>query len=152
MNPCILYSTAADLANSFGGIYRDQFTNAKRVTDWRGNNNIAESLFGQMRAERHPVPALIVMSVGTGGTTATIGRYIRYRRHMTRVCAVDVEYSVFFDSFVRKDRSLTGTRGSRIEGIGRPDGNQFCRFMRHRRADASGSWARFAGHADLRCR
>jgi cysteine synthase len=73
-----------------------------------------------MRAERHPVSALIVMSAGTGGTTATIGRYIRYRRHMTRVCAVDVEYSVFFDSFVRKDRSLTGTRGSRIEGIGRP--------------------------------
>jgi cysteine synthase len=45
-DPRILYSTAADLANSFGGIYMDQFTNAERVTDWRGNNNIAESLFG----------------------------------------------------------------------------------------------------------
>ena len=36
----------------------DQFTYAERATDWRGNNNIAESIFEQMALERHPVPAL----------------------------------------------------------------------------------------------
>jgi len=117
---CAMYDAAEDLARSLGGLYLDQFTNAERATDWRGNNNIAESLFEQMRAERHPVPAWIVMSAGTGGTTATLGRYIRYRHHVTRLCAVDVERSVFFDSFAREDRSLTSPHGSRIEGIGRP--------------------------------
>jgi hypothetical protein len=30
----------------------DQFTYAERATDWRGNNNIAESMFSQMARER----------------------------------------------------------------------------------------------------
>ena len=63
----------------------DQFTHAERATDWRGNNNIAESIFQQLGEERHPVPAGVVMSAGTGGTTATIGRYIRYKRHTTQL-------------------------------------------------------------------
>ena len=58
----------------------DQFTYAERATDWRGNNNIAESIFAQLALERHPVPAWIVVGAGTGGTSATIGRYVRYRR------------------------------------------------------------------------
>ena len=58
----------------------DQFTYAERATDWRGNNNIAESIYAQMALERHPVPAWIVVGAGTGGTSATIGRYVRYRR------------------------------------------------------------------------
>ena len=75
----------------------DQFTYAERATDWRGNNNIAETIFAQMRQERHPVPGWVVMGAGTGGTSATIGRYIRYRRYATRLCVVDAEHSVFFD-------------------------------------------------------
>ena len=39
-----------------GGVYMDQFTYAERATDWRGNNNIAESIFEQMSREDHPVP------------------------------------------------------------------------------------------------
>ena len=72
-----------------GGHYLDQFTNAERATDWRGNNNIAESIFEQMGQEPHPIPDWIVVGAGTGGTSATIGRYIRYRRHATRLCVVD---------------------------------------------------------------
>ena len=53
----------------------DQFTYAERATDWRGNNNIAESIFEQLALERHPVPAWVVVGAGTGGTSATIGRY-----------------------------------------------------------------------------
>ena len=58
----------------------DQFTFAERATDWRGNNNIAESMFAQMDRERFPVPRWIVVGAGTGGTSATIGRYARYHR------------------------------------------------------------------------
>jgi cysteine synthase A len=98
----------------------DQFTYAERATDWRGNNNIAESVFEQMRLERHPVPAWIVVGAGTGGTSATIGRYVRFRKHATSLCVVDPEHSAFFDGWREGDPEATAERGSRIEGIGRP--------------------------------
>ena len=108
------------MAAEAGGHYLDQFTNAERATDWRGNNNIAESIFSQMQGETHPVPDWVVMSAGTGGTSATIGRYIRYRNLATRLCVVDVENSVFYDAYRSGDLDATCARGSRIEGIGRP--------------------------------
>jgi cysteine synthase A len=73
-----------------------------------------------MARENHPCPAWIVASAGTGGTLATIGRYVHYCCHDTRVCGVDAEHSVFFDHYVSGDAALTLNRGSRIEGIGRP--------------------------------
>jgi cysteine synthase len=119
-DPTQIYAESQRLAAAGGGHYMDQFTYAERATDWRSNNNIAESIFAQMAQEPHPVPAWIVCSAGTGGTLATIGRYVRYCRHATRVCGADAERSVFFDSYVSGDRSLTIEQGSRIEGIGRP--------------------------------
>lgn len=98
----------------------DQFTYAERATDWRGNNNIADSIYRQMAHEPFTVPNYIVMSAGTGGTSATLGRYIRYQGHDTQLVVVDPENSVFYDCFSHHDRSVTGTCGSRIEGIGRP--------------------------------
>ncbi|MGC7363383.1 pyridoxal-phosphate dependent enzyme, partial [Mycobacteroides abscessus] len=74
-----VYEEAQRLADETGGHYLDQFTNAERATDWRGNNNIAVSIYEQMRLERHPIPEWIVVGAGTGGTSATIGRFIRYR-------------------------------------------------------------------------
>jgi cysteine synthase A len=115
-----IYGESERLAQELGGHYMDQFTYAERATDWRSNNNIAESIFSQMRQEPHPVPRWIVCSCGTGGTTATIGRYIRYLGHNTLVCAADPENSVFFDAYQSGDRSLQLHAGSRIEGIGRP--------------------------------
>ncbi|QSP95485.1 PLP-dependent cysteine synthase family protein [Marinobacter salinisoli] len=117
---CDIYSEAARLAEEVGGHYMDQFTFAERATDWRGNNNIAESIFQQMSAEPHPVPDWIVVSAGTGGTSATIGRYIRYQGHPTRLCVADPDNSVFFDYFQTGDASLTTGQRSMIEGIGRP--------------------------------
>ncbi|MBP2302138.1 PLP-dependent cysteine synthase family protein [Azospirillum picis] len=117
--PQAIYAEAAGLASRLGGVYLDQFTYAERATDWRAGN-IAEAIFDRMRGERHPVPEWIVMSAGTGGTAATIGRHIRYRGLPTRLCVPDAEHSVFYDSFVRRDAALTSGRGSRIEGIGRP--------------------------------
>lgn len=119
-DPSRIYAEAAALAERLDGVYLDQFTFAERVTDWRGNNNIAESIFDQMGHEPHPVPTWIVMSAGTGGTTATIGRYIRYRQFTTKLCVVDAEYSAFFDCYMARDRNVTCDQPSRIEGIGRP--------------------------------
>ncbi|NDV86742.1 pyridoxal-phosphate dependent enzyme [Aurantimonas aggregata] len=115
-----IYDEAIRIAAETGGYYLDQFTFAERATDWRGNNNIAESIFDQMQGEVHPVPAWVVMSAGTGGTSATIGRYIRYRGLDTRLCVVDVEHSAFYDAYRTGNRDVTCPTGSRIEGIGRP--------------------------------
>ena len=122
-NSSQVYAEAERLAQESGGHYLDQFTNAERATDWRGNNNIAESIFAQMRDEKHPIPDWIVVGAGTGGTSATIGRYIRYRRHATRLCVVDPENSAFFPAYARGRNDLEDTvvpTSSRIEGIGRP--------------------------------
>ena len=131
-DPRAIYSESERLARELGGHYMDQFTYAERATDWRGNNNIAECIFEQMRLERHATPAWLVASAGTGGTLATLGRYVRYQAGettahpaqvgttMTQVCGVDAERSVFFDYYQSRDASLSLPHGSRIEGIGRP--------------------------------
>ncbi|GAB5406675.1 MAG: PLP-dependent cysteine synthase family protein [Aureliella sp.] len=115
-----IYSAASKLAKELGGHYMDQFTFAERATDWRGNNNIAESLFRQMSLEQHPEPTWVVMGAGTGGSSATIGRFIRYQKLFTRLCVVDPENSVYYDYFNSGDASITTDARSRIEGIGRP--------------------------------
>ncbi|MGO1076853.1 PLP-dependent cysteine synthase family protein [Inquilinus sp. CA228] len=119
-DPGTVYAESRRLAAETGGHYMDQFTYAERATDWRGNNNIAEAIFAQMAQEPHPVPDWVVIGAGTGGTSATIGRYIRYRRHHTRLLVVDPENSVFARFWRDRDPAITAARGSRIEGIGRP--------------------------------
>jgi cysteine synthase A len=119
-DPATVVVEARWLADDLGGHFMDQFTYAERATDWRGNNNIAESIFEQLALERHPVPAWIVVGAGTGGTSATLGRYVRYRRHATKVCVVDPEHSAFYPAWESADWSVCTARGSRIEGIGRP--------------------------------
>lgn len=119
-NSSQIYAESERLACELNGHYMDQFTYAERATDWRGNNNIANSIFNQMALEPHPVPRYVVMSAGTGGTSATIGRYLRYKCHPTELLVVDPQNSVFFDCYMQNDRSLTCTCGSKIEGIGRP--------------------------------
>lgn len=119
--PGEVYAVAAETARDCGGHYMDQFTHAERATDWRGNNNIAESIFQQMRAERHPVPEWIVVGAGTGGTSATIGRYLRYRRLATRLCLADPEASVFHRLVLGQEAALPADCSPcLIEGIGRP--------------------------------
>ncbi len=119
-NPPDIYEAARRLAAECGGHYLDQFTYAERATDWRGNNNIAESIFEQLAAERYPVPEWVVVGAGTGGTSATIGRYLRYRRHPTRLAVVDPENSAFLPGYAAGDPRWTTGMPSRIEGIGRP--------------------------------
>ncbi|WP_067885830.1 PLP-dependent cysteine synthase family protein [Nocardia vaccinii] len=114
-----VYEVAARLARESGGHYMDQFTYAERATDWRGNNNIAESIFDQMAQERFPDPAWVVATAGTGGTSATIARYIRYTGRSTGLCVADPDNSAFFPGWRDDDAEVTTEICSRIEGIGR---------------------------------
>jgi cysteine synthase len=148
-------AVAADLARELGGHFLDQFTYAERATDWRGNNNIAESTFAQMALEPHAIPSWIVIGAGTGGTSATFGRYVRLRGTPTRLCVVDPDGSAFLPAYRGQ---VAGTAASRIEGIGRarvepsfvpsvvdrmmgvPDGASVAtmRFLRHRLGISAG--------------
>ncbi|KGT94914.1 cysteine synthase [Erwinia typographi] len=119
-DPCQMYAESERLAKELNGHFMDQFTFAERATDWRGNNNIADSIFQQMKNEPFPVPESIVMSAGTGGTSATIGRYLRYQGYATRLTVVDPENSVFYDYWLQRDKTLRNPLCGKIEGIGRP--------------------------------
>jgi cysteine synthase A len=71
-----------------------------------------------MALEPHPVPAWIVVGAGTGGTSATIGRYARLGRYRTRLCVVDPEDSIFYSIWAGEPPEFTRPP-SLIEGIGR---------------------------------
>jgi cysteine synthase len=74
-----------------------------------------------MAKEDYPVPTWLVCGAGTGGTSATPGRFIRYGRYMTQLCVADPEGLVFH--LHQAGRSITslpeGVR-CQIEGFGRP--------------------------------
>lgn len=103
-----------------GACYLDQFGLAERATDWRGNNNIAESIITELARESDEEPAWIVCGAGTGGTSATIGRYLRYRRLDTRLCVAEPAGCAFAEGWPGRDRSACAKSATLIEGIGRP--------------------------------
>lgn len=105
---------------SQGACFLDQFGLAERATDWRGNNNIAESILGQMAREPDREPIWIVCGAGTGGTSATIGRYLRYRRLKTRLCIAEPTGCAFARGWILGNRDVAAGARSLIEGIGRP--------------------------------
>lgn len=119
-DPATIYEESHRLAHELRGHYMDQFTYAERATDWRGNNNIADTIFTQMQLEENPIPKWIVCGAGTGGTSATFGRYIRYQQLATALCIVDPENSVFYDSYYTGNVDCRCEGGSGVEGIGRP--------------------------------
>ena len=73
-----------------------------------------------MRDGSDPIPVWIVVGASTGGTSATIGRYLRYRRHVTRLCVVDPENSAFYPAYAESRYDIVISASSRIEGIGSP--------------------------------
>lgn len=71
-----IYAASRQLRQDIGNAhFMDQFTFAERATDWRSNNNIATSIFTQMKREPHPIPTWIIMSAGT---SMRIKRYPAY--------------------------------------------------------------------------
>jgi cysteine synthase A len=113
-------ATARELAATHHLCYLDQFGLAERATDWRGNNNIAESILAQMAREPDPEPAWIVCGAGTGGTSATLGRYLRYRRLDTRVCVAEPAGGAFAVGWRSRCADAAAWAPTLIEGIGRP--------------------------------
>ena len=109
------------LAEDRDGHFLDQFTYAERATDWRGNNNIAESIYAQMSLERHPIP----------GLDRGRRRHRRHQRHhrplrpLSSACRPSSAWSTrrtrpSIPPTLAGDWSASTGRGSRIEGIGRP--------------------------------
>jgi cysteine synthase A len=118
-DPAQVYARAAAHA-ARGACHLDQFGLAERATDWRGNNNIAESIVGQMALEAEPEPTWIVCGAGTGGTSATIGRYLRYRRLATQLCVAEPAGGAFARGWRSRDAGARAGQPTLIEGIGRP--------------------------------
>ncbi|OOG54122.1 cysteine synthase [Rhodanobacter sp. B05] len=118
-DPGQVHARAAEHA-ARGACHLDQFGLAERATDWRGNNNIAESIIGQLALEAHPEPAWIVCGAGTGGTSATIGRYLRYRRLQTKLCVAEPAGSGYVHGWHSRDLHAVASQPTLIEGIGRP--------------------------------
>lgn len=102
-----------------GHVYLDQFGRAAHASEWRSENTLAGEILRQMTAERHPVPAWIVAGVGTGGTTASLGRHMRWIGAGAQICAAEPEFSAHYEAWADGDRTRT-SRPSRIEGIGPP--------------------------------
>ncbi len=123
---CELVESSADpaaralvLAHELGACYLDQFGLAGGATDWRGNNNIAESILQQCGELGAGDPEWIVCGAGTGGTSATIGRYLRYVGSLCRLCIAEPEGAAFAQGWRQNDRDARATRSTCIEGIGR---------------------------------
>ena len=114
-----MYAESARLAASLGGHYMDQFTYAERATDWRGNNNIAESIFSQMARERTPCRR--------GSSWGWNRRHVRDARALHPLppvrhplCVADPENSPFLRGWLDQPTGRHLGLGFRIEGIGRP--------------------------------
>ncbi len=118
-DPSAVHARALEHA-SRGACHLDQFGLAERATDWRGNNNIAESIISQLALEAHPEPHWIVCGAGTGGTSATIGRFLRYQRLSTQLCVADPTGSGFARGWRSRDARTLASQPTLIEGIGRP--------------------------------
>jgi len=118
-DPADVHARAAWHAGN-GACHLDQFGLAERATDWRGNNNIAESIIQQLACEPHAEPAWIVCGAGTGGTSATMGRYLRYRGLSTRLCVAEPTGGAFATGWLERDHDRVAIQPTLIEGIGRP--------------------------------
>ena len=72
------------------------------------------------------MPAWIVVGAGTGGTSATIGRYLRYRGLATRLAVVDPEGSAFLPAYAGEVAATPRARASRASD-GRGSSRRSCR-------------------------
>ena len=93
-----MYEESARLAVETGGHYMDQFTYAERATDWRGNNNIAESVFRQLR-------------VGALPRARLDRRHGRHRRHLRDHRPLRPLHAVRHPHLCRRPRELLFLRG-----------------------------------------
>lgn len=118
--PAAIYDEAARLAAEVGGHYLDHLAAAKHAEDWRAEDSVGAALLAQVAAAEGSPPAWVVVGVGTGATSATLGSHLRYHGCPTRLAAVDPEHSAYWPSWVTGYPGYGTGMPSRIEGIGRP--------------------------------
>ncbi|MFE5097869.1 pyridoxal-phosphate dependent enzyme [Streptomyces sp. NPDC056638] len=118
--PAALQDEGNALAERLGGHFLDHFTGAERAVAACGGPTIADEVFEQMRGEPNPVPEWIVTGVGTGATSATIGRHLRRHGHLSRLAVVDPKHSAYFPAWASRCADYTTGMPTRIPGIGRP--------------------------------
>lgn len=113
--PLAIYATAERLAAERGGHYLDMFARAEAATDWRTGG-----VAGEILAQSGTAPAWIVCGAGTGITSATAGRHVRYVGAATRVAVADPEHSSYFPAWASGYDGYATGMPSRVPGIGRP--------------------------------
>ncbi|WP_197700208.1 PLP-dependent cysteine synthase family protein [Micromonospora echinaurantiaca] len=118
--PAAIYDEAVRLAAEVDGHYLDHLASAAQAEDWRGPDSVGAALLAQVRTQEGQAAAWVVMGAGTGSTSATVGRHIRYHCHPTRLALVDPENSAYWPSWVTGYDGYGTGMPSRIEGIGRP--------------------------------
>lgn len=117
--PGQVYDEAELIASRLDGYYMDQFTHAERVMPWSTETCMPAILMRQLAERGVTAPDWFVIGAGTGGTSATMGRYLRYANLSTKLCVVDPVGSVFAEAYETGCRDLVSA-GSNVEGIGRP--------------------------------
>ncbi|WNE96570.1 pyridoxal-phosphate dependent enzyme [Streptomyces luomodiensis] len=118
--PAAVQEEARELAARLGGHFLDHFGDAERAVAGCGEPTIADEIFGQLSDEPYPIPEWIVTGIGTGATSATVGRHLRRHGHSTRLAAVDPENSAYFPAWASGCADYATGMPSRIPGIGRP--------------------------------
>jgi cysteine synthase len=113
--PAAVQQEAAALAARWGGHLLDHFSTAEQAVA-AGGATIADELFEQVDT----APLWIVVGVGTGATSAALGRHLRRAGLPTRLAAVDPENSAYFPAWVTGAADYGTGMPSRIPGIGRP--------------------------------
>jgi cysteine synthase len=111
--PAALQQEGAALADRLGGHLLDHFADADRAMA-AGGPTVADEVFAET------TPAWVVVGVGTGATSAAIGRHVRRHRLPTRLAVVDPQNSAYFPAWVTGAPDYATGMPSRIPGIGRP--------------------------------
>ncbi|MGW2562178.1 pyridoxal-phosphate dependent enzyme [Streptomyces sp. NPDC001514] len=119
--PADIQDEARGLADKIGGHFLDHFADSERAIGRCPLPDLAEELYGQLAEADAADPAWLVAGLGTGTTTATLGRYARKRCGPgTRVAGVDAEHSAYFPAWASGCADYTTGLPSQIPGIGRP--------------------------------
>ena len=118
--PAAIYDQAVRLAAEIDGHYLDHLAGAAHAEDWRGADSVGAALIAQVTAQEDRPPAWAVVGIGTGSTSATLGRHLRYHGRPTQLAVVDPENSAYWPSWATGYPGYGTGMPSRIEGIGRP--------------------------------
>jgi len=118
--PLAVYERARGLAEQTGGHYLDHLRRVGDAIDWSGPDSLGAQILRDLEKAGEPEPAWIVVGVGSGATSAAVGRYLRMRGAGTRLAVVDPENSAYFPGWATDCPTYTTGMPSRIEGIGRP--------------------------------